>query len=171
MRRWHAPPRMNNELHVAAYHADIARLRRILSEGSQVDERDDGGYTPLHWSCFRGSVGDQVPVIEALIAAGADPNALTGGGDSNCLILAAQSRSEKAVAAVLTGGALVDSSADGVTALMVAARAGDRPMVELLLRMGAHPHIQCGSYTAADYARYGGYDALADLISVAKQAG
>lgn len=162
---------MSNELHVAAYHADIARLRQLLSEGSQVDERDDSGYTPLLWSCFRGLVGDQEPVIDALIAAGADPNAVTSGGESNCIILAAQSRSEKAVAAVLRGGALVDGSADGVTALMVAARAGDRDMVEFLLRTGADPHIRCGSYTAADYARYGGYDDLADLISAAKQAG
>ena len=157
-------------LHVAAYHADIARVRLLISNGSQVDERDERGYTPLLWSCFKGAVGDPAPVTEALIAAGADPNAITSAGDSNCIMLAAQSGSESAVAAVLDGGGLVDGSADGVTALMVAARAGNKPIVKLLLRMGADPSIKCGAYTAAHYAQYGGDDELADLISKAQPA-
>ena len=119
-------------------------------------------------SCFKGAVGDQAPVIEALIVAGADPDAVTEAGDANCVMFAAQSGSETAVTALLNGGGLIDGSADGVTALMVAARAGNKAIVELLLRMGADPSIKCRAYTAADYARYGGNDELADLISNAK---
>jgi ankyrin repeat protein len=85
-------------------------------------------------------------------------------------MFAAQSGSETAVTAVLNRGGLIDGSADGVTALMVAARAGNKPIVKLLLRMGADPSIKCGAYTAADYARYGGDDELADLISKAQPA-
>jgi uncharacterized protein len=154
-------------LHRAAYNADVEAVRKLLAEGIQPDQRDNGGYTALLWASFRAAIGDQVPVIQALIQAGADPNAITGTGESNCLILAAHAGSEPAVAALVAGGANVDGQADGVTALMVAARIGETGVIKLLLRAGANAAIRCGSFTAVDYARYGGYDELADLLDKA----
>lgn len=153
------------ELHVAAYNADAEAVRRLLAGGVPPDSRDESGYTPLLWGSFRAAVADQVPVIEALVEAGADPNAITG--DSNCLMLAAQSGSEPAVEALVTAGAQVDAHVDGVTALMVAARAGYSQIVQRLLELGADPAIRCGRFVAADYARYGGHEGLADVIEAA----
>jgi len=156
-----------SELHVAAYNANIDEVRRLLANGAPSDSRDESGYTPLLWASLRAAVADQVPIIEALTAAGADPNAITRAGDSSCLILATQSGSEPAVVALVRAGARVDAPADGVTALMVAARVGNLRIAQCLLELGADPAIKCGRFAAADYARYGGHDELAELITTA----
>lgn len=152
------------QLHVAAYNADLESVIRLLADGTPADLRDEKGYTALLWASFRAAVADQVPVIQALMNAGADPNAVTEAGDANCLILAVESGNEPAVATLLEGGADVNADADGVTALMVAARAGDAAIVNLLLRSGANPAARCGRFAASDYARHGGYDNLAALL-------
>jgi ankyrin repeat protein len=158
-------------LHVAAYNADVEAVRQLLAAGALPDLRDENGYTPLLWASFRAAVADQVPVIEALIAAGADPDAINGSGDSSCLILAAQSGCESAVAALVGGGANVNRQADGVTALMVAARMGEVGIVRLLLQLGANPAARAGRFTAADYARHNAHDDLADLLDQGATAG
>jgi uncharacterized protein len=156
-----------NELHLAAYNGDQETVLRLLAEGASVDGRDQSGYTPLLWACFRAGVTDQALVVNALIKAGADANAVTEAGDSNCLMLAVQAGSAPVVRALVTGGARLDETADGVTALMVAARAGDNHVAELLLELGASAEVQCGSFTACDYARHGGHEALAARLEPA----
>ena len=151
-------------LHTAAYNADFEAVRRLLAAGVLPDLRDDAGYTALLWASFRAAVADQVPIIEALIAAGADPDATNSSSDSSCLILAAQCGCESAISALVAGGANVDRQADGVTALMVAARMGQVGVVRLLLELGANPATRDGRFTAADYARRSGHDELADLL-------
>jgi ankyrin repeat protein len=158
-------------LHVAAYNADVEAVRQLLSAGALPDLRDERGCTALLWASFRAAVADQAPVIEALTAAGADPNAINSAGDSSCLILAAQSGSESAVVALVAGGANVNQQADGVTALMVAARMGETGVVRLLLQLGANPAARAGRFTAADYARHGGHNDLADLLDKEETAG
>ena len=158
-------------LHSAAYSADVEAVRQLLAAGALPDLRDDKGYTALLWASFRAAVADQVPIIEALIAAGANPNATTSLGDSSCLMLAVQSGCESAVAALIAGGAHVDLQADGVTPLMVAAHVGAVEIAEFLLQSGANPAVRAGRYTAADYARYAAHDDLADLLDQAVAAG
>jgi uncharacterized protein len=154
-----------SQLHAAAYNGNVDIVLRLLADGTQPDVRDEKGYTALLWASFRAAVTDQVPVIRALIQAGADPNAATNAGDANCLIFAAQSGNEPAVAALIAGGADVNARADGVTALMVAARCGETGIVGLLLQSGADPTIRCGRFSAADYASYSGHDELATLLN------
>lgn len=158
-------------LHSAAYNADVETLRQLLAAGALPDLRDEKGYTALLWASFRAAVADQVPVIEALLAAGADPDAINGSGDSSCLILAAQSGCESAVVALVAGGANVNQQTDGVTALMVAARMGELRIARLLLQLGANPAARAGRFTAADYARHGAHDDLADFLDQAITAG
>ncbi|MGT2436462.1 hypothetical protein ACU4GH_11770 [Bradyrhizobium betae] len=69
-----------SHLHGAAFDADIETVRRLLDAGVLPDLGDKKGYTPLLWASLRAAVGDQVPVIQALIAAGADPDAITSAG-------------------------------------------------------------------------------------------
>jgi len=153
-----------SDLHAAAYDADLDAVLACLSKGASSFERDHKGYTPLLWSCFRGAVGEQAPVAAALMAAGADPNAATTNGDSNCLILAVQAGAVPVIDALLVGGANVNAGADDVTPLMVAARDGDPDVVARLLLAGADPSIMCGSFNAAAFARHGGHDDLADEL-------
>lgn len=154
-------------LHRAGYDADVGAVSALLAAGACVEARDASGYTPLLWACFRGAVGDQVPVVHALARAGADVEAVTAAGDANCLMLAAQSGNVGVVSALVGHGAAVDARVDGITALMVAARQGHAAIVEALLRFGADPAIRCGRYAASDYARHYGHDGLADLLAAA----
>jgi ankyrin repeat protein len=151
-------------LHDAAYNADTAAVQLLLTGGASVDARDEKGFTPLLWSCFRGAVGDQAPVAQALIQAGADPNAKTSAGDANCLILAVQSGARSVIEAVIEGGASVNGSANDVTPLMIATMDGDQDVVAYLMEIGADPTVRCGNYTAADYAWHGGHDELAEFL-------
>ena len=154
-----------NALHTAAYNADLEAVQALLSQGEPVDQRDEKGFTPLLWSCLRGAVGRQAPVADALLAAGADPDATTSSGDSNCLILAAQAGVLELIDVLFAWNAKVNADAEGVTPLMVAARAGDAEVVSRLLRAGADPTIICGSFDAEAYARHGGHSDLADVLA------
>ncbi len=54
-------------LHYAALENDVALLRRLLSEGADVNARDRRGFTPLHFACQQGAA----EAVRALIEAGA----------------------------------------------------------------------------------------------------
>jgi uncharacterized protein len=152
-------------LHLAAYNADPEQIERHLRAGESVDGRDDSGYTALLWSCFRGIVGDQRPVARALIAAGADPNAITREGDANCLILAAQSGNAALLEMLVRAGADVNVAVGDVTPLMEAARSGDEGLVDVLISLGSDKAAIWNGFCAADYARYQGHDELAARLS------
>jgi len=158
-------------LHHAAYNADERGVREAIQDGHSIEIYDCRGFTALLWSCLRGAVGNQQPVARLLLAAGADPNAETLAGDSNCIVLAAQSGNPELIRVLIENGAEIDRPADGVTALMTAARNGDEASVQTLLSLGARPEIAAGGYNAADYARYGGYDEIAQIIDTANEHG
>lgn len=153
-----------SNLHLAAYHADIDHVLEFLEAGDDPNEYDQSGFTPLLWAAFRGMAGDQLPVIQALISAGADVNAMTRAGDSSVLMLAVQAGSDLLVRVLVERGADVDRAADEVTPLMVAARSGDAQIVRTLLELGADPTSRAGIYTAVDYASHGGHDQVAELL-------
>jgi hypothetical protein len=146
-----------SDLHIAAYNANVELVLEFLDAGNDPNEYDQSGYTPLLWAAFRGAVGYQLPVIQALISAGADVNAVTRAGDSSALMLAVQTGNDE-------HGAEVNRAADEVTPLMVAARGGNAQIVRTLLELGADPTLRTGKYTAADYAWHGGHDQLAELL-------
>ncbi len=158
-------------LHRAAYDADLDEVRRFLAGGAPPDETDEKGFTPLMWSCLRGAVGDQSPVIRALLQAGADPNATTPDGEQSCLSWAVASGNRAAIATLVAGGADIDGRAEQVTPLMLAAQDGDEDLVLHLLSLGADPGRKCGRFTAADYARTYGHTALADRLENALRPG
>ena len=60
----------------AAGEGDIDEVRRLLDAGHDVMERTAAGETPPHVSGIRGAP----EVVEALLLAGADPDARTNGG-------------------------------------------------------------------------------------------
>jgi ankyrin repeat protein len=152
------------DLHLAAYDVDVEHVLEFLDAGDDPNEYDQSGYTPLHWAAFRGAVGNQLPVILAMISAGADVNAVSRAGDSTVLMLAVQAGSDVLVRALVERGAEVDRAADEVTPFMLAARIGEERIVRTLLELGGNPTVRAGKYTAADYAWHGGHDQLAQLL-------
>lgn len=152
------------DLHGAAYSADAVRVRELLELGANPNDRDDRGYTPLLWAALRAAVGQQIPVVAALLQAGADPNAVTQEGDSTVLMWAVQSGNRDVVIHLIDHGARVNQAANEVTPLMVAAQEGNEGMVRFLLSRGADPGAKAGRFTAADYAEYRGHGEIARVL-------
>jgi ankyrin repeat protein len=59
-------------LFAAALKGDAIEIRSLLAKGARVDARDRSGRTPLHVAAF----GAKHEAMRALVAAGANPNAL-----------------------------------------------------------------------------------------------
>ena len=55
-------------IHTAAKKGDLARVQKELDGGADVNEKDENGVTPLHWT-------ETEEIAELLIAQGADVNA------------------------------------------------------------------------------------------------
>jgi ankyrin repeat protein len=156
-------------LHAAAYNADLEAVSRLLAEGARVDERDDQGMSALHWSCFRGIVGDQPPVVRALIEAGADPNAFTESysAPTNCVMYATDASAVDVLKVLLEYGADLNVLSESPTPLMRAAQMGNAEICKFLLAQGADPTKMCGAYSAADYASIYGHAGLAKRLKSA----
>lgn len=83
------------------------------------------------------AVGDHVEIVEELLRAGADPD-LAQHDSGSALLMLAKFNALRAAAALIAGGATVDSRSDkGFTALHHAAMQGFVPLATMLLDAGA----------------------------------
>ena len=63
-----------SELHYAAYCQDLAAVRYWVEHGLDVNQKDDGGWTPLVWCidmAAAGAVGAAEAIVDYLIEHGA----------------------------------------------------------------------------------------------------
>jgi Ankyrin repeats (3 copies) len=144
-------------LHRHAATNDAAAIERLVKGGANVDERDDGGLTPLMRAA---SERGRMEAFRALLDGGADVSLRCGGGGSSGLIrhgantalgFAILNRNVEAVRLLLERGAKVnDAAVDSSTPLVVAVAncygsETDEHYLEiarLLLAHGADPDIQ-----------------------------
>lgn len=66
---------LGTPLHAAVQFGKVEAIKTLLSVGADPDARDDVGYTPL----IRAASRPSVPIVEALIAGGADVDAIANG--------------------------------------------------------------------------------------------
>jgi ankyrin repeat protein len=122
-----------SSIHVAACMGDLARVKRFVEEGADVDTKDELGWTPLYWAAST----DQDNVAEFLIANGADVNAKTNY-NSTPLYQAAATGGLNFVKLLISKGADVNAEdKHGNTPLHSAASSGQKEVVELLISKGA----------------------------------
>ena len=134
---------------------DAERVRALLKEGADPNERDEMGMPALMIAACYG----HTECVKALLEGGANPNIQSNNGET-ALMEAANNGHMECVRALLEGGARSDANVQerrrmvGETALMLAASQGNAECVKLLLEAGANPDTKdSNGKTALDYAK------------------
>lgn len=73
------------ELLLAAYHGELDWVRNCIQGGLDIQARDKGGMTPLHWVADMGMAGpssEREEIVKLLIESGADVQAVDNAGRS-----------------------------------------------------------------------------------------
>lgn len=132
-----ARSRIRREVISRRLQADLRYGERSRSLGSDAEETDVGGFTPL---LFAARVGD-LESAGLLLAAGADVND-TGPDGASALVVATHSGHGALARFLLDRGASPNAAIVGYTALHAAVLQGDLEVVEALLDHGASPNAQ-----------------------------
>jgi len=123
-----------SELHDAARNGDVDAVRVILADGVDIDESDFMAGAPIHLAIMEGHVA----VASALIAAGADLEAVGEIGGAHPLHTAARNNQPAMVALLMDKGAKFEAkNTNGQTPLIVATVTGSHDAAEVLLSKGA----------------------------------
>jgi ankyrin repeat protein len=133
-------------LHAAAAKGDVAGIALAHATGADPNQRDADGRTPLHVAAFL----KQYDAARALLAIGADPNALERQR-YDIVTIAAVANDVEMLKLALVGGCSaknVTSPYDG-TALIAAAHLGHAEVVRELIKAGAPlDHVNNLGWTA-----------------------
>ena len=124
----------------AAMRGEHAALLQLLEQGADVNAAQGDGMTALHWASER----DEPQVVDVLLLAGANTEAVTRIGQYTPLHLASKSGSASIVEKMLAVGSDVHAitSNTGVTPLHLAAASGSPETVAVLLQHGADPNAR-----------------------------
>ncbi len=125
-------------LFLAADEGDVATVQSLIGQGTDVNQKDNGGMTALMWAAIEG----HLDVAKVLLAKGADVNAKNKAGWT-ALMAAALKGDTKTVEMLLTKGTDVNAKDEiGWTALFYAISAAKLPIVKALLDNGANVNLE-----------------------------
>ncbi|WP_327684800.1 ankyrin repeat domain-containing protein [Streptomyces sp. NBC_00467] len=112
---------------------------RLLRAGVPADATDEDGETPL----YRAAVSDELGIARLLLAAGAEPERLSGpeGGDLPLCGAAVGGHTDVVLALIAAGARPDTAEAFGFTAMTWAVQLGHAATVEALLDHGADPDL------------------------------
>ena len=118
-------------LQSAAYYGSLEVVRKLIGYGANINAKNNGKMTPLHWASYGRNFKDG-SVLRLLLEHGADINVQSADGWTP-LYVASKEGALEAVRLLLEHGADVEAKdKDGKTALQVAAEVYDE--VRKLLR-------------------------------------
>jgi ankyrin repeat protein len=155
---------------VAAFRRQHAAAQALLRLGANPNTRDEDGYDVLAIS----TVNNDVEMVKAALAGGANARAVVGRDKGSALITAAQLGNVEIVRALLEAKADIDHvNARGWTALITAVVLGNgdkqhTEAVEALVAGRADGDIKDSlGKTAIDYARSRGYTEMVRILEKA----
>jgi len=122
-------------LHAAASNNNVSEARLLLSNGSDLEARDNSCYTPLHRAVFKNNF----EVAEFLLSKGANPNVVGSSNWAMPLTSAINIHKIKLARLLLEHGADVNATTvrNESTPLIYAINFEGVPMVQLLIENGA----------------------------------
>ena len=134
------------------YAADgnLAQVRRLMSEGADLEAQDESGWTVLMYA----AADFDAKAVPLLLEFGASPNRASLRGHTPLLVAAAHGR---LLGDLVKAGANINHrTRDGVTALMMLAARSESEAISRALQLGAKPWVRDrAGRTAADYAKLG----------------
>lgn len=139
-------------LMMAARSGNLSAVRKVLTNGVNVNARDVNDSTALHYAA--ASCGD-VNVVKLLLASGADVNVRNKQNVTPLLysINMACDKTEITLVLLQAGADVnVAESGDGDTALWIATTESSNEVMEELLKRGANPNAQATSVGFAGYS-------------------
>lgn len=138
-------------------------VERLLPMNVEVNWVSDDQYTPL----MRAARDGREQLVEILLAAGADVNAMTEEGTA--LMNAAEKDRRKVIAILIAANADINAKrADDRTALTLAAQEGHTLTIQALINAGANVNYQAESSGATPLmvaVQHGHYNATYALIA------
>ncbi|KAH0564724.1 hypothetical protein GP486_001886 [Trichoglossum hirsutum] len=155
--------RYNKELINTASEGLKAEVQLLLEKGTDVNARDKGGMTALHWVSYKG----HETVAQLLLEKGANVNAVNCSDGSTALHYAVERGHEVVAQLLLEKGANVNAvnCYNGKTVLHYAANGGHKVIAQLLLEKGVDTNIKEGfGKTALHWAAEKGDEAVAQLL-------
>ena len=118
----------------AAWEGDTETVEHLLSNGAEVNAKDNNGWTALMVAAGQGYI---IKNVQVLLANGAEVNAKNNGGVTALMVATGKGHTE-AVQVLLANGAEVNAKSNkGATALMIAEVKGHTEIVNLLKNAGA----------------------------------
>jgi ankyrin repeat protein len=158
-------------LHHAAYLNDPDACRVELQHGIPVNVRDDGGWTPLHWSIDMAQAwGEPEQVVSLLLGAGASPNTADHSGFT-VLMMACARNNETIFEQLLKAGANIHQRSDTTTPLHEAAACNFCEAIQRLLALGVDPNqTDSRGRTPEQVAEVCGFEGSVTVLKTARSA-
>jgi ankyrin repeat protein len=166
-----ADQRGMTSLHHAAYLNDPEAVRAELRRGIPVDVRDDGGWTPLHWSIDMAQAwGEPEQVVSLLLEAGASPNSVDNSGFSVLMMVCGRNNA-RILEQLIKAGAGINLRSAETTPLHEAARGNFTEGIQRLLALGANPsQTDSRGHTPEHVAEVCGFDESVAILRAARPA-
>lgn len=162
--------KVNSDLFMASRGGDLARVKRTLNRGANIEAFAYSGFSPL----FRAIQSKHFDVAFYLIQRGANVNETVSSWGSTAPLfeVVLQRGSPELAEALIAHGAKVDwQDSDGFSPLTLAAMQGNAPMVKSLIRAGANLYLKDKhNLIALERARYAQQTATVRLLENAMRA-
>lgn len=152
----------NISIHEAALNGRGADIEKLLTEGADINVRDEDGRTALMYAAFNGHTS----IIEKLIKKGALVNLADNYGRT-ALMFASSGPYPEAVRLLLKNQAdpNIQDKDEHFTALMYAAAEGQTEVVKILLTFNADPKLKdADGDDAQTFARNNGHNDIVKLL-------